>query len=57
MAFSNGWPVAAGVTLPPSGGSSPANGTYHLRNRASGKYLDNLGATADGANVAQWAGG
>ncbi len=34
-----------------------ANGTYRLRNRASGKYLDNLGATADGANVAQWASG
>jgi hypothetical protein len=41
---------------PPSG-QPPANGTYKLRNRASGKYLDNLGATADGANVAQWAGG
>ena len=55
MSFVNGWPVAAGVNLPPSGGSPPANGTYKLRNRASGKYLDNLGATADGANVAQWA--
>jgi hypothetical protein len=31
-----------------------ANGTYHLLNRASGKYLDNLGATANAANVAQW---
>jgi hypothetical protein len=29
-------------------------GTYRLRNRASGDYLDNLGATANGANVAQW---
>jgi arabinan endo-1,5-alpha-L-arabinosidase len=55
MSFVNGWPVAAGVNLPPSGGSPPANGTYKLRNRASGKYLDNLGSTADGANVAQWA--
>ncbi len=55
MSFVNGWPVAAGVTLPPSGGQPPANGTYKLRNRASGKYLDNLGATGDGANVAQWA--
>jgi arabinan endo-1,5-alpha-L-arabinosidase len=56
MSFSSdGWPVAAGVTLPPEGGQPPANGTYRLRNRASGKYLDNLGATADGANVAQWA--
>jgi len=26
-----------------------------LQNRANGKYLDNLGATADGANVGQWA--
>jgi hypothetical protein len=30
------------------------NGTYHLINKASGKYLDNLGATTDGANVGQW---
>lgn len=52
----NGWPVAAGVNLPAEG-QSPANGTYRLRNRASGKYLDTLGATADGANVAQWTGG
>jgi arabinan endo-1,5-alpha-L-arabinosidase len=56
MSFSNGWPVAAGVNLPPEG-QPVANGTYRLRNRASGKYLDNLGSTADGANVAQWAGG
>jgi arabinan endo-1,5-alpha-L-arabinosidase len=56
MSFTNGWPVAAGVNLP-STGQPPANGTYKLRNRASGKYLDNLGATADGANVAQWTGG
>jgi arabinan endo-1,5-alpha-L-arabinosidase len=54
VSFSNGWPVAAGVNLPPQGGA-PANGTYRLRNRGSGKYLDNLGATADGADVAQWA--
>jgi hypothetical protein len=32
-----------------------ANGTYHLLNRASGKYLDNLGATTNAANVGQWA--
>lgn len=31
-----------------------ANGTYRLLNHASGKYLDNLGATTDGANVAQY---
>ena len=57
MGFTNGWPVAGGVTQPPQppSGQPPANGTYKLRNRASGKYLDNLGATADGANVAQWA--
>ena len=57
MAFTNGWPVAGGVVAPPPSGQPPANGTYKLRNRVSGKYLDNLGATADGANVAQWAGG
>ena len=58
MSFVNGWPVAAGVNLPTTPTpAAPANGTYRLRNRASGKYLDNLGATADGANVAQWAGG
>ena len=32
-----------------------AAGTYRLKNRASGKYLDNMGSTTDGANVAQWA--
>jgi hypothetical protein len=42
------------VNLPSQGGTL-ANGTYRLRNRATGKYLDNLGATTDGANVAQWA--
>jgi arabinan endo-1,5-alpha-L-arabinosidase len=58
MSFSNGWPVAGGVvTPPPPTPGAPANGTYKLRNRASGKYLDNLGNTADGANVAQWASG
>ena len=30
-------------------------GTYSLKNRASGKLLDNLGSTADGAIVGQWA--
>ena len=29
-------------------------GTYSLLNRASGKMLDNLGSTADGAIVGQW---
>lgn len=43
---------------PLTGGGGPvAAGTYSLRNRASGKMLDNLGATADGATVAQWADG
>lgn len=32
-------------------------GTYRWLNRADGKYLDNLGATADGATVGQWTGG
>lgn len=39
------------------GGTSVPAGTYSLRNRASGKMLDNLGATTDGATVAQWADG
>lgn len=34
-----------------------ANGTYSLRNVASGKMLDNVGSTADGAEVKQWADG
>lgn len=42
-------------TLTYTVGTQPiTNGTYHLINRASGKYLDNLGATTDGANVGQW---
>lgn len=52
---SDGWPVAGGTTQPPPSGQLIANGTYKLRNRASGKYLDNMGRTADGADVAQWA--
>ena len=40
------------------GGSGPVPaGTYQLINRADGKALDNLGSTADGSNVAQWAQG
>ena len=34
-----------------------ADGTYKVRNRASGKCLDNLGSTANGAPVAQWTSG
>jgi hypothetical protein len=36
------------------GGGFPAAGTYKLRNRSSGRMLDNFGSTADGANVVQW---
>lgn len=41
-------------TLTYSVGTQPiANGTYRLINRSSGKYLDNLGATTNGANIGQ----
>ncbi|HKQ77174.1 MAG TPA: family 43 glycosylhydrolase [Blastocatellia bacterium] len=53
LSWSNGWPVADGAASPTD--QPIANGTYRLQNRANGKYLDNLGATGDGANVAQWA--
>jgi arabinan endo-1,5-alpha-L-arabinosidase len=53
LSWSNGWPVADGAAPPTD--QPIANGTYRLRNRANGKYLDNLGATGDGANVGQWA--
>ncbi|WP_448700586.1 RICIN domain-containing protein [Mucilaginibacter sp. AW1-3] len=37
-------------------GTQPiANGVYHIISRATGKYLDNLGSTSNGANVGQWA--
>ncbi|HEX2853860.1 MAG TPA: RICIN domain-containing protein [Opitutaceae bacterium] len=46
------------ATFAGGGGSGPiANGTYSLRNVASGKMLDNLGATTDGATVGQWTDG
>lgn len=51
LSWSNGWPV------PGSASQIIPNGTYKLVNRTGGKYLDNLGATTDGANVAQWTGG
>ncbi|MEO8239531.1 MAG: family 43 glycosylhydrolase [Flavobacterium sp.] len=51
LSWSNGWPV------PGSASQIIPNGTYKLVNRNGGKYLDNLGATTDGTNVAQWAGG
>lgn len=37
-----------------AGASVPANVLVRLKNRASGKFLDNVGATTDGATVAQW---
>lgn len=40
-----------------SGGPPIANGTYSLRNVASGKMLDNLGSTADSAGVGQYTDG
>lgn len=48
LGWSNDWPVAgtASQIVP--------NGTYRLVNRASGKYMDNLGATTDGANIGQY---
>ncbi len=35
-------------------GGTIAPGTYSLINRTTGQALDNLGSTANGANVAQW---
>lgn len=51
--------IAKAPDLGSGGGTTNpvAAGTYSLRNRASGKMLDNLGSTADGANVGQWADG
>ncbi|HTN19718.1 MAG TPA: RICIN domain-containing protein [Pelobium sp.] len=34
-----------------------ANGTYKVGNQSSGKMLDNLGATTDGAPASQWTSG
>lgn len=53
--FSNVVNVYGAIT----GGSTGqlANGTYSVLNRASGKMLDNLGATTDGALVGQWTDG
>jgi beta-xylosidase len=33
---------------------SSSTSYYKIRNRASGKYLDNMGSTSNGANVCQW---
>jgi arabinan endo-1,5-alpha-L-arabinosidase len=54
LSWINGWPAADDATLP---AQTLPNGTYSLQNRASGKMLDTLGATADGATVAQYADG
>ena len=37
-----------------SGGGPITSGTYKLLNLASGKYLDNLGVSSNGAPVGQW---
>jgi arabinan endo-1,5-alpha-L-arabinosidase len=50
LQWSNGWPVADDV-------QPVAPSTYSLRNRASGKMLDNLSVSTDGANVGQWSDG
>jgi arabinan endo-1,5-alpha-L-arabinosidase len=49
LGWSSDWPVA--------GTASPIvlNGTYKLKNKVTGKYLDNLGSAVNGANVVQWA--
>lgn len=42
---------------PPPTATTVAAGTYSLRNRASGKMLDNMGSTANGTGVKQWSDG
>lgn len=54
LSWINGWPAADNVNNPVQ---TLTPGTYSLQNRASGKMLDNLGATTDGATVAQYADG
>lgn len=49
LGWSNDWPVAGTAS------QIVLNGTYRLKNKASGKYIDNLGATANGASAVQWA--
>ncbi|MBN1186209.1 MAG: RICIN domain-containing protein [Bacteroidales bacterium] len=44
-------------TLTVVNNSIVSGGTYKLTNVASGKCLDNLGVTTNGANVCQWASG
>lgn len=50
MSWSNGWPV------PATASQLVLNGTYRLQNRNGGKFIDNLGATTNGAAVVQWPG-
>jgi len=54
LSWINGWPAADDVNNPVQ---TLTPGTYSLQNRASGKMLDNLGATTDGATVAQYTDG
>lgn len=49
--------IAKAPDLSTSSSNPVPAGTYSLRNRGSNKMLDNLGSTANGATVAQWADG
>jgi hypothetical protein len=44
------------LTFSMTAGAPIGNGTYRLRNKVSGRYLDNLGVTTNGAPVSQWDG-
>jgi hypothetical protein len=55
-ATNSGGTGSSPLTLTISGGGVP-DGTYSLKNRASGKMLDNAGSTANGAILVQWADG
>jgi arabinan endo-1,5-alpha-L-arabinosidase len=48
LGWSNDWPVAGTAS------QIVVNGTYRLKNRVTGRYLDNLGSTANGAGAVQW---
>jgi arabinan endo-1,5-alpha-L-arabinosidase len=50
LGWSSDWPVAGTAS------QIVLNGTYKLKHRITGRYLDNLGSTADGAQVVQWDG-
>ncbi len=48
-------PDLSTTTPPPTGGTTPANGTFKIVGRASGKALDaNGNGTADGTQIIQW---